>query len=213
MFLVRVAQLLSVRRRSRIESNMGFSLSWLATKSKSAEAVLSELELRSTGKRGEVARSPLVGASSDAGWFLIIASRCEHRIISGPVVERLSAGCEVLTCTVEEHAMFSEARGWRDGHRLWSVTHRGDNDATKKIVSEEGTFPSEYSSIRERLFRQQEAENAGDAEVDFLFEIPVVLVQTFTGYKHDEVSPAFEAHGFKLLESTKKSLLQRLFSK
>ena len=109
--------------------------------------------------------------------------------------------------------MFSEATGWRDGHRVWSVTHRGDDDITKKTVSEEGTLPSEYSAIRKRLFRQQEAENAADAEVDFLFEIPIVLVQTFTGYKHDEASPAFEAHGFELLESTKKSFLGRLFSK
>ncbi len=192
---------------------MGNSLSWLAVKGKSPEAVLAELELRSTLKPGDVGRSTFVAANSDAGWYLIVANRCGHHIISGPVVEPLSDGCEVLTCTVEEHVMFSEATGWRDGHRLWSVTHRGDNEATKKTVSEAGTLPSEYSAIRDRFFRQQEAENAADAEVDFLFEIPVVLVQTLIGYKHDEASPAFEARGFELLESTKKSFLQRLFSK
>jgi len=192
---------------------MGNSLSWLAVKGKSPEAVLGELELRSTGERGEVGRSRFVAATSDAGWYLVVVNRCEHHIISAQVVERLSAGCEVFTCTVEEHVMFSEGTGWRDAHRLWSATHRGDNDTTKKTVREEGTLPSEYSAIRERFFRQQEAENAADAEVDFLFEIPVVLVQTFTGYKHDEDSPAFEAHGFELLESTKKSWFQRLFSK
>jgi hypothetical protein len=192
---------------------MGNSLSWLAVKGKSPEAVHGELELRSTRKPGDVGRSPFVAATSDAGWYLIVANRCEHHIISAPVVERLSAGCEVLTCTVEEHVMFSEAIGWRDGHRLWSVTHRGEDDTTRKTVSEAGTLPSEYSAIRDRFFRQQEAENAADAEVDFLFEIPIVLVQTFTGYKHDEASPAFEARGFELLESTKKSFFQRLFSK
>jgi len=192
---------------------MGVSLSWLAIKGKLPEAVLGELELRSAGKPGEVGRSPFVAAISDAGWYLLVFNRCEHHIISAPVVERLSAGCEVLTCTVEEHVMFSEATGWRDGHRLWLVTHRGDDDTTKKTVSEEGTLPSEYSAIRERFFRQQEAENAADAEVDFLFEIPVVLVQTFTGFKHDEASPVFEANGFELLESSKKSFFQRLFSK
>ena len=192
---------------------MGNSLSWLAAKGKSPETVLGELELRSTRKPGDVGRSPFVAATSDAGWYLIVANRCEHHIISAPVIERLSAGCEVLTCTVEEHVMFSEATGWRDGHRLWSVTHRGEDDTTKKTVSEAGTLPSEYSAIRDRFFRQQEAESAADAEVDFLFEIPVVLVQTFTGYKHDEASPAFEARGFELLESTKKSFFQRLFSK
>ena len=192
---------------------MGVSLSWLAIKGSSAEAVLGELELRSTSKPAEAGRSPFVAATSDSGWYLVVANRCEHHIISAPVAERLSVGCEVLTCTVEEHVMFSEATGWRDGHRLWSVTHRGDNEATKKTVSEAGTLPSEYSPIRDRFFRQQEAENAADAEVDFLFEIPVVLVQTFIGYKHDEASPAFETRGFELLESIKKSFFQRLFSK
>jgi hypothetical protein len=43
--------------------------------------------------------------------------------------------------------------------------------------------------------------------------IPVVLVQTLVGYKHDEASPAYEAHGFDSLESTRKSWLQSLFSK
>jgi hypothetical protein len=192
---------------------MGNSLSWLAVKGKSPETVLGQLELRSTRKPGEVGRAPFVAATSDAGWYLVVANRCAHHIISAPVVESLSADCELLTCTVEEHVMFSEATGWRGGQRLWSVTHRGDDDATKKTVAEQGTLPSEYPAIRDRFFSQQEAENAADAEVDFLFEIPVVLVQTFTGFKHDDASPAFEARGFELLESTKRSFFQRLFSK
>lgn len=40
-----------------------------------------------------------------------------------------------------------------------------------------------------------------------------VLVQTFTGYKHDEPSPALETRGFEMLDSTRKSFLQRLFFK
>ena len=40
-----------------------------------------------------------------------------------------------------------------------------------------------------------------------------MLVQTFVDYKHDEASPAFEARGFELLESTQKSFLKPLFSK
>lgn len=192
---------------------MGNSLSWLAVKGKSPEAVLEELQLSSTGTPGEVCRSPLVAATSNAGWYLIVANRCEHHIISAPVVERLSASCDVVTCTVEEHVMFSEAIGWRHGRRLWSVTHRGEDDSTKKTVSEKGTLPSEYFAIRDRFFRQQEAEDAADAEVDFIFEIPVVLAQTFAGYKHDEASPAFEVRGFEVLESTKRSFFGRLLFK
>ncbi len=109
--------------------------------------------------------------------------------------------------------MFSEATGWHNGERLWSVTHRGDDERTRKTVNEAGTLPSEYVAIRDRLFQQQNVEDAAVAEVDFLFEIPAVLGQILTGYKHDEPSPAFEAHSFELLESARKSFFQRLFSK
>jgi hypothetical protein len=192
---------------------MGVSLSWLAVKGKSPEVVHAELELYSTAQPGEAAISPFVAATSNAGWHLIVARGCEHRIISPLVIKRLSRRCEVLTCTVEEHVMYSEATGWRDGQCLWSVAHSGEDEDTQKTVSEKGALPVEYPAIRERFFREQEAENAAESEVDFLFEIPVVLAQTFTGYKYDESSPAFEAHGFELLESSRKSFFQRLFAK
>src|SRR5262245_43159047 len=76
---------------SRAFSNpsMGNSLSWLAVKGRSPEAVLGELELRPTGKPGEAGRSPCAAAASDTGWYLIVASCCEHPIISAPVVGRV----------------------------------------------------------------------------------------------------------------------------
>jgi len=131
--------------------------------------------------------------------------------LGAPVLERLSAGCEVLTCTVEEHVMFSEATGWRNGKRLWLVTHKGEDGPID--ITAEGALPAEYASIRDRFVSQQDAEGGAEAEVDFLFEIPVVLVQTFVGYKHDEESPAFDTRGFELLEPTQKSFFKRLFSK
>ena len=190
---------------------VGVSLSWLAVKGKSPETVRNELHLRCTGVPGEIPKSSFVGSHSDAGWYLIVARGCEHRIIGGLVIKPLSIGCEVLTCTVEEHVMFSEATGWRDGQRVWSVTHKGE-DGPKGII-EQGTLPSEYPGIRDNFLSQQEAEGGINAGVDFLFEIPVVLVQTFIDYKHDEESPAFEKSGFELLESSRKPWFKRLFSR
>jgi hypothetical protein len=190
---------------------MGVSLSWLAVRGKSVETVRRELQLRGTGNLGDIPGSPFVGSVSDSGWHLIVARGCEHRIVSTPVLERLSIDCEVLTCTVEEHVMFSEATGWRNGKRLWTVTHKGEDGP--KGISADGALPEEYPAIRDGFISRQEAEGGAKADVDLLFEIPVVLVQTFIDYKHDEESPAFERHGFELLESTHKSFFQRLFSK
>ena len=49
----------------------------------------------------------------------------------------------------------------------------------------------------------REAAGGEAADVDFLFDIPVVLVQRFTGYKHDDVSSAEDQ--FEVLESTEQS--------
>jgi hypothetical protein len=129
----------------------------------------------------------------------------------------LSSGCEVIACTVEEHVMYSESSGWRDGQRLWLVTHKGEDGP--KDVSATGSLPPSYAAIRDRFTAQQQAEGGVKTEVDYLFEIPVVLAQSFVGFKHDAASPAFEAQGFEILESTQKapatqkSWLGRLFSR
>lgn len=194
---------------------MGASLSWLAVKGKPTAEVLAGLHLRGSGVRGVDGEAPIVGAPSDGGWYLLVLRGAEHRLLRSAVLEPLSVGCEVLTCTVEEHVMFSQASGWRNGRRLWQVTHRGEDGPVG--IAEEGTLPPEYPAIRDRLVAQQEAEGGAEADVDCLFDIPVVLVQTFVGYKHDESSPMFEANGFEVLEpeastAARPSWFARLFA-
>jgi hypothetical protein len=191
---------------------MGFSLSWLGIKGKSATAILAELRLRPTGAPGVEGESSVVGAMSDAGWYLIVARGAEHRLISAPVVERLSTGCEVLTCTVEEHVMFSEATGWQNGRRVWSVTHRAEDGPTG--IDAQGALPPEFPPIRDDFTARQRAEGGDAARVDFLFEIPVALVERFIAYRHDAISPAFDEESFEVLvpmDESKQSWIQRLF--
>jgi hypothetical protein len=114
----------------------------------------------------------------------------------------------VITCTVEEHVMFSESSGWRDGKSLWLVTHKADDGPGLEAT---GSLPPQYASIRDHFTALQQAENDAEAEVDYLFEIPVELARSFAAYKHDEASPAFETQGFEILESA--SWLGRLFSR
>jgi hypothetical protein len=195
---------------------MGFALSWVAIKGKAAAEILRELQLRPTGVRGLEGESPFVGAMSNTGWYVVVIRGVETRVLGPAVLERLSADCELLTCEVEEHVMFSRATGWRNGRQLWVVTHRGDEGPVE--VEEEGALPPEYAPIRDRLVETQESEGGAEADVDHLFDIPVVLVQTYVGYRHDEVSPAVEPNGFEVLESESAtrespSLLRRLLAK
>ena len=126
-------------------SIMGASLSWIAVKGRLAEDILRELRLRPTGVTGLEGESPFVGAQSDGGWYLVVARGAEHAVLHSDVLERLSDSCDVLTCTVEEHVMFSQATGWRNGRRLWVVTHEGEQGPVG--IAEEGVLPPEYPPI------------------------------------------------------------------
>jgi hypothetical protein len=177
---------------------MGFALSWITVRGKPAATVLAELSLRATGRRSFEGEAPYLGAESADGWYVVVAKGAENALLAPDVLESLSRGCEVLTCTVEEHVMFSEATGWRDGRRLWHVAHHGVDGPVGLEAT--GELPAEYPSIRDALQAQQAAEGGADADVDFLFEIPVSVVRALTGYRHDEPSPAFEAAGLDGLE-------------
>ena len=172
--------------------------SWLAVNGNSPETVNSELRLRASSLHGDDKLNfRIVGAKSDAGWYLIIAGGRDYRLIHEPVVKSLSVGCEVLTCTVEEQVNFSAATCWRNGSRVWSVTYDGEGEATDVVV--EGDLPFAFSGIRAQFTAQAQAEDAGDALVDPMFEIPVECVRSLIDYKPYDANPGF-AGRYMLLE-------------
>lgn len=182
--------------------------SWLAVLGKPAAAICADLALK-TGMAATRRNSfALMGAASDAGWYLIIAEGRDHRLIQEPILATLSAGCEVLTCTVQESFLSSAATGWRNGHKRWSVTYEGE-DAPGEVVAE-GDLPVTFALIRQNLTAKSQAEDAGDLPLDPLFEIPIEAVRNAIGYRPDEPSPAFDGR-FVLLEAIDPTLMQRLF--
>jgi hypothetical protein len=162
---------------------MGFSQSWLAVKGKPPVAVLDALGLRGTDRREELAESPIVGAELPGGWYLVVTNRSGHRLMCEPILERLSAGCEVVTGDVEEHVMVSIATGWKEGRKVWSVVH--DAQRGKEHLETEGELPAMFGGIRDELRSKQQAAGGGDADVDYIFDVPVMLAKTLTGYQHD----------------------------
>jgi hypothetical protein len=173
---------------------MGASLSWFAFRGKTPEAVLREFGLKNVGK--DYRKTPFCGGALPSGWYLLIRGRHEF---TNDEVRRLSRGCEVVACFVEEHVGVSRAAMWKDAEQVWSVTH--DAQEGDEHLHVEGQPPTALSSIRERLTRQQEEE--GDC--DFIFGIPVDLAKEITGYSHDE-RPKVTFDNF-----VKPTFLQKLF--
>src|ERR1051325_12098610 len=100
---------------------MGYSLSWLAVRGKSSDAVRDALGFRPTGEREEFPESDLAAAEIPNGWYLIVSNRSE-RVAADDALQRLTApGAEAVTCFVEEHVMFSQAAGWKDGRNNSAV--------------------------------------------------------------------------------------------
>lgn len=182
--------------------------SWLAVTGKPAQAICTALGLKMSMAVTRRGRFALMGAASDAGWYLIVAEGRDHRLIQEPVLATLSAGCEVLTCTVQESFLSSAATGWRDGHKRWSVTYEGE-DAPGEVVAA-GELPVTFALIQQNLTAKSQADGAGDLLLDPLFEIPIEAVRNAIGYRPDEPSQAFDGR-FVLLEAIDPTCTQRLF--
>lgn len=220
---------------------MGWSLSWTAVRGKPPEAVLEAHGLRPTGAAWDLPdrRHPFAWAALDGGWVLVVSSpsgaldaeaartgkglfklRAWHdpRFMdeseaSDPFLASLSAGCEVVCCFLEEHVMVSRAAGWKDGDRLWSVLHDGQEDDVGDLQVV-GAPPPELATIEAAARAEQRATPEG---VDFVFDVPVDLAKALTGFRHDELEREYE-----LLEPVperdatpgrRPSLLARLFGR
>lgn len=165
---------------------MGYSLAWVAVKTKDHESLFELTKVAPTDEKDEYYETPISGAELKNGWFLLVGQGCDHRLISDNQLAVLSARWECLSCAIEEHVMFSSASLWKQGSEVWSVSH----DAQKGIsnVESSGDTPKSFSSLREKMLECQEAEGGDSADVDFVFDVPLLLAKELTGFKHDEES-------------------------
>src|SRR5438477_2518995 len=139
---------------------MGYSLSWVAVRGKPTGAVYDQLAVRGTGVHEEIQESPIVGAKLPDGWSLVMLDHDFH-LMSDPLLESLSSDCEVVACAVEEHVMHSMASGWKDGHKVWLVSHDAQQALDDLEVA--GEPPPVFASIRDRARAQQQAANEREA--------------------------------------------------
>ena len=179
---------------------MGFSMSWAAVRGGTPQAVHGALALRGTGTREEIPESDITGAELPGGWYMVASNRDGLRLTEDAALERLSRVGEVIMCFVEEHVMCSFAACWRDGQRVWSVYH--DAQSGMDSLDVQGEPPAAFVAIRDRLRAQQAAAGGKKAGVDYIFDIPVELAHSLTGYRHDHDIPGMPKDAFEVLVST-----------
>jgi hypothetical protein len=178
---------------------MGFSISWVAVKQQAPEAVLQALGLSRTGQFGEFAEYAAMGRVLPSGWFLIVLDRCDHALLQAEQLASLSADCEVIACSIEEHVMFTSSECWRSGERIWRIEH----DAQRGILDlrAAGTLPGNYSALAKQFAQEQQRDGGAESDVDYYSEIPLQMANSIVGFKHDEVHPEIEDGSFEVFAS------------
>ena len=75
--------------------------------------------------------------------------------------------------------MCSTAAHWVDGAERWFVAHDSEDGLTSLEVI--GSPPAALKPIHAKQMALQE----GETEVDYVFDVPLALVESFVGFRHD----------------------------
>lgn len=173
---------------------MGFSLSWVAAPGKNPQELLRRLGLRSTHTFEEIPESALVCTVFETDWTVVL-TQGEEPPVTETFCARLSKAWELVTCVVEEHVMFSQASNWRKGERVWSVVH--DAQVSRDHLEVTGQAPESLDRIW-RAVDEMKRSTPIDG-VDYAFDVPVLLAESVTGFRHDASEPE---RRFEVLERT-----------
>jgi hypothetical protein len=190
---------------------MGYAVTWLAVRGERANDMLAALSLVRTGTLSDEPDAHWSTVRLTSGWQLIWCNDYECPALSNDRLATFSADTEVVVCKIEEHVMASSAELWSDGRVVWSISHDGEDGPEGLEVA--GRPPEGLDSIRRELEAAQAAEGGSDADVDYIFEVPLRVAQEITGFKHDENYDGAIDGRFEVLEAPgrKKNLFSRLF--
>lgn len=173
-----------------------------------------ELDLSPTGEMDEGPDALIATAKLKTGWQILWYNKYGCPFLEEDDLKRLSVRFEILRCLVEEHVMASSSELWLGGGRKWWISHEGEEGP--KGIAVEGDPPDCYAQTRRDMESEQAAAGGDQAGVDYIFEIPLLVAKSITGFKHDEtcnqmVEPAFSVLARK--EQPRPNIFAKLFRK
>jgi hypothetical protein len=192
---------------------MGFAISWCAVPENAADAFLERMGLTETGETEEVPESPIGVAQLDTGWRLLLYNQYDCPFLGEAERQAQSLRHDLLYCLIEEHCMASSAELWSHGSRKWWISHEGINGP--EGLDSSGELPTDFQQIKNEAEAKQEREGGDKAGVDYLFDIPLLVAKSMTGFKHDEVCPHIIGNQFKVMrkEAQQGGFFSRLFGR
>ncbi|MFI4950450.1 MAG: hypothetical protein ACHP7A_05365 [Caulobacterales bacterium] len=121
------------------------------------------------------------------GWLLFMTGRLDEAFT--PRFAGLSVRGPAVACSIEEHVMYQEARGYRDGAEIWRVTHDPNKGESLYHLDVAGDLPAGFDSMRAAAIKAQDDAGGEDAEVDLICDVPLDLAKSICGFKHDDDWP------------------------
>ena len=159
---------------------MGYSIAWVAIRGPLLDQALIAAGLSGTSTFAEYASAPFTGHALPSGWYLLVATDCDSPLIGNQVLAELSSDGQVVACSIEEHVMFSSSELWQGGQSIWKVEHSSEKGI--RHLSSSGSPPASFKEVVAEANRLQEK----DSEVDYFFDVPLILARELCGFKHDE---------------------------
>lgn len=163
---------------------MGFAISWCAVPESAAEGFLQRIGLVETGETEEIPESLISVARLDTGWRLLWYNEYDCPFLGERERQEHSRHHELLFCLVEEHCMANSAELWSEGSQKWWISHGGEDGP--KGLDFSGNLPDVFQKVKAEMEEMQGKEGGDQADVDYLFEIPLLVARSLTGFKHDE---------------------------
>ena len=188
---------------------MGYSLSLLAVQTSNQTEALQQLGYIRTDQSCEYAQEPLSSYALPTIWFLIVARGCDSRFLQPKILGPLSVHFPVVTCSIEEHVMFSSAEYWAGGNQVWRAEHVGENGPIHLKTS--GILPTGFEAMAAAHKEAQEADGGEKADVDHYFDIPLNAAKEIIGFKHDEDIPGVDYEGFEVLRKASSSTNHKIW--
>lgn len=161
---------------------MGFNLGWAGFHGVSKADVLGALGLKDSGEADEYFETPFAGSEFPGGWYVVVSNDPEFFLDEGRMAQ-LAKGGRAVSVAVLEGVMYSAVEEFSGGASRWSVVHASEDGPMDLEVT--GSPPGNFAAIGDDLTAQQQ----GDDDTDYIFDVPLKLAESIVGFKHDEEPP------------------------
>jgi hypothetical protein len=158
---------------------MGTKFSWLSTTSLSPAQVLAALNLEDTGSAVGLGECEIAGAVLPQGGYVVVANTFWHDVIHPAKLAVLSAQATVFGCAENDSVNTSTSFAWRDGERIWQLTHVLDEGTEHLDI--EGDAPDGAESLRNQAIHRMQVEG-----YDAVYSVPAAVVWARTHFRYGE---------------------------